>query len=143
MQCVLCAGIYKVENHKCGVTGCRSKVGKMYIHIKLKFANCGENHQATAFKCPARLLNVWFKCPARLKTQAGAQNKKLKKFKAKDKPSATDQVFEEVLALGPRSIELDTKVISYTRDLEKESFRLSSLENNMSEDSTQLIMLVV
>ena len=54
IQCVICAGAHKSENHKCGVTGCTAKKGKICIHVVPKCANCGGNHQATAFRCPAR-----------------------------------------------------------------------------------------
>ena len=53
-QCVICAEAHKSENYKCGVTGCVAKAEKICIHVILKCANCGGNHQATPFKCPAR-----------------------------------------------------------------------------------------
>lgn len=53
-QCVICAGLHKSKNHKCGVTGCTSRRGKICTHILPKCANCGGNHQAITFKCPAR-----------------------------------------------------------------------------------------
>ena len=34
--------------------GCTVKKGKICIHVVPKCANCGGNHQATAFRCPAR-----------------------------------------------------------------------------------------
>ena len=33
---------------------CAAKKGKICIHVVPKYANCGGNHQATAFRCPAR-----------------------------------------------------------------------------------------
>ena len=54
MQCVICAGAHKSKNHKCGVTGCAAKKEKICIHVVPKCANCESNHQATAFRCPAR-----------------------------------------------------------------------------------------
>lgn len=55
IQCVICAGAHKAENHRCGVTGCTIKMGKICTHVTPKCANCEGNHQATAFKYPARL----------------------------------------------------------------------------------------
>ena len=54
VQCVICAGAHKSENHRDGVTGCVAKIGRICIHVIPKCANCGDNHQATAFRCPAR-----------------------------------------------------------------------------------------
>ena len=69
IQCVICAGAHKMEDHWCGVTGCTVKMGKICIHILPKYANCGAKHQATAFKCLAKL-----------KAQAKAWRKKSKKL---------------------------------------------------------------
>ena len=49
VQCVICAGAHKVESHKCEMTGCTVKMGKICTHVIPKCANCGGNHQATAF----------------------------------------------------------------------------------------------
>ena len=43
-QCIICEGAYKSKNHKCGVTGCTVKKGKICIHVVPKCANCGGNH---------------------------------------------------------------------------------------------------
>ena len=55
LQCIICVGDHKVENHAYGVTGCNIRKGKICTHVTPKCANCGGNHQAIAFKCPARL----------------------------------------------------------------------------------------
>lgn len=55
VQCVICAGAYKAENHRCGVISCIVKMVKICTYITLKYANCGAKHQATIFKCPTRL----------------------------------------------------------------------------------------
>ncbi len=123
MQCVICAGLHKVKNYKYGLTGCSIKVGKICKYIILKYASCGRNHQATAFRCPARL-----------KAQAEAWKEKVKKSKAKDKQPATNRAFEEESAFGSSSIELNTEVISYARDLEREFSGLSLQGDNMPED---------
>ncbi len=53
-QYVICAGAHKSKNHRCGVTRCVAKAGKICIHVVPKCANCRGNHQATAFRYPAR-----------------------------------------------------------------------------------------
>ena len=35
--------------------GSTAKRGKICVHVVPKYANCGGSHQATAFRCPARL----------------------------------------------------------------------------------------
>lgn len=52
---MICAGAHKVENYKCGVIRYKAKIGKICTNITPKYANCGGSHQATAFKCPAKL----------------------------------------------------------------------------------------
>ncbi len=99
-------------------------MGKIGTHITLKCANCGGNHQVTAFSCSARL-----------KAQAEGSKEKVKKSKSKSKQPAIDWAFEEKPAVRPSDIECDAKVISYTRDLEEEAFGLKLLEGNMPEDS--------
>ena len=55
IQCVICAGAHKAQNHRYGVTGYTIKIGKICTHVTPKCANCEGNHQARAFKCLARL----------------------------------------------------------------------------------------
>lgn len=90
VQCVICAGTHKVEDHRYGVTGCKVRMGKICTHVTPKCANCRGKHQATAFRCPARL-----------KAQAKAWKEKVKKSQAKDKQPATHLAPEEESALGP------------------------------------------
>lgn len=52
---MICAGAPKAEYHRCGVTSCTIKMGKICTYIKPKCANSGGKHQATAFKCPFRI----------------------------------------------------------------------------------------
>lgn len=54
MQCALCAGPYKLEEHRCGVNDCQMGLGKICTHVTAACANCKGNHQATSAKCPAR-----------------------------------------------------------------------------------------
>ena len=44
VQCVICAGAHKVEDHRCGVTGCTVKMGKICTHVTPKCANCRGKH---------------------------------------------------------------------------------------------------
>lgn len=52
IQCVIYRVAQKKVNHKYGVIRYIAKLGKIYIHVKPKYANCGKNHQATIFKSP-------------------------------------------------------------------------------------------
>ena len=123
IQCVICAGAHKVENHKCGVTGCTTKVGKICTHVTPKCANCGGNHQATAFRCPARL-----------KAQAESWREKVKKSQAKGKQPAINEVPEKESVMGSVGMELDTE-LNWAKSPGEQSSDLSSLEDNMPEDS--------
>ena len=55
LRCIICMGDHRAENYVCGVTGCSVRKGKICGHVTPKCANCGGNHQATAFKYPAWL----------------------------------------------------------------------------------------
>lgn len=123
IQCVICAGAHKVGNHKCGVTGCTAKVDKICTHITPKCANCGGNHQATTFRCPAGL-----------KAQTEAQKERVKKSQAKGKQQAKNEALEEELAIRHSGMEMDTEVASWAKSPEGESSDLSSLEDNAPED---------
>ncbi len=72
VQCVICAGAHKVEDHRCGVTGYTVKMGKVCTYVTSNYANCRAKHQATAFKYQARL-----------KTQAEAWKENLKNSKSR------------------------------------------------------------
>lgn len=54
VQCTLCAGPHKLEEHKCGVNGCEAGFGKICTHVTAVCANCKGSHQSTSGKCPAR-----------------------------------------------------------------------------------------
>ena len=54
VQCTLCAGPHKLDEHKCGVNGCKVGFGKICTHVTAVCGNCGGSHQATSSKCPAR-----------------------------------------------------------------------------------------
>ena len=122
VKCVICAGAHKVENHRCGVTGCTIKMGKICTHVTPKCANCGGNHQAIAFKCPARL-----------RAQAEAWREKAKKPQVKDKRPAAPPALEEELEVGSTKMEVDTALTLWTNNPEPQSSELSSLEDNEFE----------
>ena len=102
--------------------GCTVKMGKICTHVTPKCANCGAKHQATAFKCPARL-----------KAQAEAWKEKSKKFQAKDKQPASSTAPEEEPEVAPNEIEVDTSSALWTKNLEQLSLELSSLEHDRFE----------
>lgn len=122
VQCVICAGAHKAEDHRCGVMGCTVKMGKICTHVTPKCANCGAKHQATAFKCPARL-----------KAQAEAWREKSKKFQAKGKQPATPTAPEEEPEATSNEMEVDTSSALWTKNLEQLSSDLSSLEDDRFE----------
>lgn len=65
-----------------------TKIGKIYIHIILKYANCVKNYQTIAFKYPTKLraqMEVW--------------KKKIEKFQVNDKLSVIDNSVDEKLVL--------------------------------------------
>ncbi len=53
-QCVIYVGAHKTENHTYRVTGYKVRKEKICIYIMPRCANCGSNHQATAFRCPVK-----------------------------------------------------------------------------------------
>ena len=123
IQCVSCAGAHRVENDRCGVTGCTIKMGKICTHITPKCANCGGNHQATAFKCPARL-----------KAQAEAWREKAKKPQAKDKQPVTFAASEEEPEAGSSEMEVDTLITLWAKSHRQQASELISLEDDMPEE---------
>ena len=54
VKCTLCTGSHKLEEHRCGVSGCKVGLGKIYTHVKATCTNCQGNHQATSIKCLIR-----------------------------------------------------------------------------------------
>ena len=106
VQCIICVSAYKVKNHRCGVIGYTVKIDKVCTHVTLKYVNDGENHRATAFRCPARL-----------KAQAETWKEKVKKSQAKDKQPATHAVLEEEPAMEPSKIKLDTALTLWAKSL--------------------------
>ncbi len=123
VQCVICAGAHKVESHKCGVIGCTAKMGKICTHIIPKCANCGGNHQATAFKCPAKL-----------RAQTEAWKKKMEKAQD-DQLSVTNDSANEEPASGEIDMEIDTEVINSAKSPGAQSSCLSSIDDDSSEEA--------
>ena len=131
-QCVICAGAHKTENHACGVTGCGVKKGKICIHVVPRCANCGGNHQATAFRCPARQ-----------KAQALAWRNKAKKAQ-EENPGQTDERLDdrETSAESQGDREVTPKPVDMELDTPTDwaaspgqSSELSSIEDNMPENA--------
>ena len=107
VQYVICAGAHKVQDHRCGVIGCTMKMGKICTHVTPKCANCGAKHQATTFRCPARL-----------KAQAEAWKEKSRKSQAKNKEATTFVASEEEPEAGSSEMEVDTSLTLWTKDTE-------------------------
>ncbi len=124
IQCVICAGAHKVEDHRYGVTGCTVRMGKICTHVTPKCANCGAKHQATAFRYPARL-----------KAQAEAWREKAKKTQAKVKQPAASSTPEVELETESNKMEVDAPLTLWTKNLEQQSSELSSLEDDRCESS--------
>lgn len=53
-QCIICTGPHKVDEHRCGVTGCNKGRGRICVHVTVKCANCGGNHTADSPRCTSR-----------------------------------------------------------------------------------------
>lgn len=121
MQCVICAGTHKAENHKCGVTGCTVGRGKICTHVVPKCANCAGNHQATALKCPARQkaqAEAWKNQAKKPQDSKGKQPESEKAQNAKSKPTEMELDTDTNLAKSPEGTSSD----------------LSSVEDNEAED---------
>ena len=104
-QCVICAGAHKSENHECGVTGCVVKRGKICVYVVPKCANCGGNHQATAFKCPARQKAQSMAWKNKGKR---AQDREQRENSAERDREASVETNEEESTPKPVEMELDT-----------------------------------
>ena len=52
-KCIICAGPHKVEDHQCGIKGCKKR-GKICVHVTPKCANCIGAHVASSARCPSR-----------------------------------------------------------------------------------------
>lgn len=53
-KCVISAGPHKVEDHRCGVLGCKKGAGKVCVHVTVQCANCGGSHFASSSRCTLR-----------------------------------------------------------------------------------------
>ena len=96
-QCTLCAGPHRLEEHKCGVSGCKVGMGKSCTHVIVRCANCEGNHQATSTRCIARQ-----------KAEKEARKRKMEKGneKAVETPEQHDPPTEEPRE-EPKEIEVD------------------------------------
>ena len=124
VQYVICTGAYKAENNRCEMTGCTIKMGKICTHVTPKCANCGANHQATAYKCPA-----W------LKAQAEAWREKSQKLQAKDKQPTVSPTLEEEPEERSTKMDLDITVTLWAKSPEQQSLELSLFGDEMPKDS--------
>ena len=130
---MICAGAHKSENHRCGVTGCAAKAGKICIHVVPKCANCGGNHQATAFRCPARQ-----------KAQAVAWKNRSKKAEDREERETSVECHDgetsaeihkdQEVASKPVEMELDTHT-SWAGSPGEQSSDLSSVGDSAPENA--------
>ncbi len=124
VQCVICAGAHKVESHKRGVTGCTAKIVKICTHVIPTYANCGGNHQATAFQCPAKL-----------KAQTEAWKKKMEKPQLGEKLPVTNNSSDEMPASRQIDMDVDTEFINWAKNPDAQSSGLSSIDDDLSEEA--------
>ncbi len=124
VQCMICAGAHMVENHKCGVIGRTAKIGKICTHIIPKCANCGGNHQATAFKCPAKL-----------RVQTEASKRKMEKAQLDEQLSVTNDLANNDLTTGRLDIDVNTEVMNSAKSLRAQSLYLNSIDDNLSDEA--------
>lgn len=96
VQCVICASVHKVENHRYRITSCIVKMGKICTYVIFRYANYRAKYQTTTFKCQTRL-----------KAQIEAWRKKFKQFQVKDKQPVTFVAPEKKLEKESNKIEID------------------------------------
>ena len=53
-RCVICAGPHKVEDHQCGVVGCKKGKGKICVYVTPKCAYCSGPHAANSSRRRSR-----------------------------------------------------------------------------------------
>ncbi len=133
-QCVICAGAHKSENHKCGVTGCITKKGKICIHVVPKCANCGGNHQATAFRCPARqkAQALSWKNRTKKSQDSGEKETSVESHENREEGETSVGDYEDREAT-PNEMELDINT-NWAGSLEEESPDPSSIEEGGPEN---------
>lgn len=121
---MICTGAHKVENHKCGVIGYTAKIGKICTYVTSKCANCEGNHQATAFKCPAKL-----------RAQIEAWKRKMEKAQLGKQLLVTNDLANNDLATAQLDMDVDTEVINSAKSPGAQSSCLSSIDNNLSDEA--------
>ncbi len=110
------AGVHKAKDHRCGVTSYTVEMGKIYTHVTPKYANCGGKHQATVFRCPARV-----------KAQAEAWKEKSKRLQTKNKKLTSYISVEKEPETTSNKMELDSLPALCNKN---PSLELSSLDND-------------
>lgn len=107
-----------------GVIGCTAKIRKICTHVTPKCANCGGNHQATAFKCPAKL-----------RAQTEAWKRKMEKAQLDKQLSVTNDPANNDLATRQLDMDIDTEVINSAKSPGAQSSCLSSIDDNLSDEA--------
>ena len=134
-QCVICAGAHKSENHKCGVTGCTVKKGKICIHVVPKCANCGGNHQATAFRCPARQKAHALAWKNNGK-KAQEESSGIADERSEDKQSSAE--FQENREVTPKPVDMELDVPTDWAASPGQSSDISSIDDNAPRNAQDL-----
>ena len=112
-KCIICAGPHKVEDHQCGVTGCKKGKRKICVHVTPKCANCTGAHAANSPRCISRHK-------AEINVRKEKKTKEIQK--EKEKASSTSNGVDEEREASPQ---LDTDM-----ELEEENWSPSPIIRN-------------
>lgn len=121
-KCIICAGLNKAKEHYCGVMGCKKDNEKICTHIKITFANCGDNHIANSPR-----FTSWHKADVKIRKE-----KKLKKSSEKEKEKARSENEEEE---EEREISLEPNT---NMDLESEEWAQSLLDESFESPKAEM-----
>ena len=73
-KCIIYASFHKMEDHQCGVAGCKKRKGKICVYVTPKCANCTGAHAANSLRCTSRHK-------AEINTRKEKKTKKIQKAK--------------------------------------------------------------
>ena len=138
-RCVICAGPHKVEDHQCGVVGCKKGKGKLCVHVTPNCANCSGPYAANS---------SW--CRSRHQADIRARKEKMTNKKEKEKQTNAEQntayneaspskVYDKArtkrkaspdLADTDSDTEMDNERDQLTQELEKENLDLVMESDN-------------
>ena len=136
---VICASPHKVEDHQCGVVGCKKGKGKLCVHVTPNCANCSGPYAANS---------SW--CRSRHQADIRARKEKMTNKKEKEKQTNAEQntayneaspskVYDKArtkrkaspdLADTDSDTEMDNERDQLTQELEKENLDLVMESDN-------------